>query len=69
MSVQGLYKKLSKLEGKASHSTLNLVNIKSDGDMKFFQIDFDKLKNSEDLLKDFIVKQSAIGINFDKIWG
>jgi len=26
MSVQGLYKKLSKLEGKASHSTLNLVN-------------------------------------------
>ena len=65
MAINLLEPKLKRKPGDGNH----LVNIKSDGDMKFFQIDFDKLKNSEDLLKDFIVKQSAIGINFDKIWG
>ena len=28
-----------------------------------------KKKDSKDLLDDFEVKQSAISINFDKIWG
>ena len=36
--------------------------------MKFFQIDFSKLE-SDELLNDFVVKQSAIVIDFDKIWG
>ena len=65
MAINLLEPKLDRKPGDGNH----LVNVKSDGDMKFFQIDFDKLKNSEDLLTDFIVKQSAIGINFDKIWG
>lgn len=65
MTVNLLEPKLSRKPGDGNH----LVNVTADGDMKFFQIDFDKLKNSEDLLTDFVVKQSAIGINFDKIWG
>jgi len=65
MAIQLLKLKLKRKPGDGNH----LVNVTADGDMKFFQIDFDKLKNSEDLLKDFVVKQSAIGINFDKIWG
>ncbi len=65
MTVSLLEPKLSRKPGDGNH----LVNVTADGDMKFFQIDFDKLKNSEDLLTDFVVKQSAIGINFDKIWG
>ena len=65
MAISLLEPKLKRKPGNGNH----LVNVKSNGDMKFFQIDFDKLKNSEDLLTDFVVKQSAIGINFDKIWG
>jgi len=65
MAISLLEPKLRRKPGNGNH----LVNVKSDGSMKFFQIDFDKLKNSEDLLTDFVVKQSAININFDKIWG
>ena len=65
MTVNLLEPKLRRKPGDGNH----LVNVTAGGDMKFFQIDFDKLKNSEDLLTDFVVKQSEIGINFDKIWG
>ena len=65
MAVKLLEPKLSRKPGDGNH----LANVKTNGDIKFFQIDFDKLKSSKDLLGDFEVKQSAININFDKIWG
>ena len=65
MAIKLLEPKLNRKPGDGNH----LANVKDNGDVKFFQIDFEKLKNSKDLLNDFQVKQSAISINFDKIWG
>ena len=65
MAIKLLEPKLSRKPGEGNH----LANVKDDGNIKFFQIQFAKLKDSEDLLDDFVVKQSAIGINFNKIWG
>jgi hypothetical protein len=65
MAVQLLGPKLKRKPGDGNH----VANVKDDGSVKFFQIDFDKLQKSDDLLNDFEVKQSAISINFDKIWG
>ena len=65
MAVQLLQPKLSRKPGDGNH----LANVKDGGNVKFFQIDFSKLEGSKDLLDDFEVKQSAININFDKIWG
>ena len=36
---------------------------------KFFQIDFNKLDNDENLLDNFAAKQSAIYLVFGKIFG
>jgi len=65
MAIKLLEPKLSRKPGEGNH----LANVKDDGSIKFFQIQFSKLKESDDLLSDFVVKQSAIGINFNKIWG
>jgi hypothetical protein len=65
MATKLLESKLNRKPGDGNH----LVNVKSDGKMKFFQIVFSELAGSESLLQDFSVKQSSIGINFDKIWG
>jgi len=65
MAIQLLRPKLNRKPGDGNH----LANVKDNGNVKFFQIDFSKLENSKDLLDDFEVKQSAISINFDKIWG
>ena len=65
MAVQLLEPKLERKPGDGNH----LANVKSDGNIKFFKIEFKKLKDSNDLLTDFAVKQSAIELNFDKIWG
>jgi len=65
MAIQLLKPKLDRKPGDGSH----VANVMDNGDIKFFQINFDELKNSEELMKDFEVKQSAISINFDKIWG
>lgn len=65
MAIQLLKPKLDRKPGDGNH----LANVKDNGDVKFFQINFDELKNSDELMKDFEVKQSAIRINFDKIWG
>ena len=65
MAVQLLKPKLSRKPGDGNH----LANVKDNGNVKFFQIDFSKLEGSKDLLDDFEIKQSAININFDKIWG
>ncbi len=65
MAIQLLKPKLDRKPGDGNH----LANVKDNGEVKFFQINFDELKNSDELMKDFEVKQSAIRINFDKIWG
>ena len=65
MAIALLQPKLKRKPGDGNH----LANVKDNGDVKFFQIKFDELKDSEELMKDFEVKQSAIRINFDKIWG
>ena len=65
MAIKLLEPKLNRKPGDGNH----LANVKDDGKIKFFQIVFSKLKKSEDLLQDFLVKQSSININFDKIWG
>ena len=65
MTIKLLEPKLNRKPGDGNH----LANVKDNGEVKFFLIDFDKLKDSEDLLNDFVVNQSAISINFDKIWG
>lgn len=57
--------KLTRKPGDGNH----LVNITDSGDMRFFYIEFSKLKENEDILADFRVRQSAIDINFNKIWG
>lgn len=57
--------KLSRKPGDGNH----LVNVMSNGEMKFFYIEFDKLTSNPDFLKDFKIAQSAIAINFEKIWG
>jgi len=57
--------KLTRKPGDGNH----LVNITANGDVKFFYIEFDKLEGNPDILSDFRVRQSAIDINFDKIWG
>jgi len=65
MANQLLQPKLERKPGDGNH----LANVKSDGSIKFFNIEFSKLKDSTDLLNDFAVRQSAIALNFDKIWG
>ena len=65
MAVQLLEPKLERKPGDGNH----LANVKSDGSIKFFSIEFKKLKDSATLLDDFVVKQSSIGLNFNKIWG
>jgi hypothetical protein len=57
--------KLKRKPGDGKH----LVNVMYNGEMKFFYIEFEKLKSNSDFLKDFKIAQSAIAINFNKIWG
>jgi len=46
-----------------------LVNVLKNGDIKFFGISLDKLRSSENLLDNFSAKQSALKLNFSKIFG
>jgi predicted nucleic acid-binding protein len=46
-----------------------LANVLPNGSMKFFQISFEKLDNDENLLDNFAAKQSAIYLDFGKIFG
>ena len=46
-----------------------LANVLKDGDVYFFAINLKKASDSEALLSDFAVKQSAIYVNFDKLFG
>ena len=46
-----------------------LANVLSNGDCKFYSIDLEKVKTSDDFLKNFGVTQSSMGMNFFKIFG
>jgi hypothetical protein len=46
-----------------------LANVLKNGNIKFFKIDFEKIESSENLLDNFAAKQSAIYLDFGKIFG
>ena len=45
-----------------------LASLKESGDVRFFAIDLEKLKTSDDFLSNFQSKQSSLGLNFDKLF-
>lgn len=57
----------AKLERKPGNGGF-LASIKEDGDIRFFAIDLDKLKSNDEFLSNIQSKQSALGLNFDKLF-
>jgi hypothetical protein len=65
MAAKMVESKLSRKPGNGNY----LANVLKNGSIKFFKIDFDKIENNEDLLDNFAAKQSAIYLDFGKIFG
>ena len=65
MASKMVKSKLSRKPGNDNY----LANVLPNGSMKFFQISFEKLDNDENLLDNFAAKQSAIYLDFGKIFG
>lgn len=65
MALKMVSSKLSRKPGNGGY----LANVLKNGDIHFFAVDLDKASDSEALLSDFAVKQSAIYVNFDKLFG
>jgi hypothetical protein len=65
MASKMVKSKLSRKPGDGNY----LANVLPNGSMKFFQISFEKLDNDENLLDNFAAKQSAIYLDFGKIFG
>jgi hypothetical protein len=65
MALKMVSSKLSRKPGDGGY----LANVLKDGDVYFFAINLKKASDSEALLSDFAVKQSAIYVNFDKLFG
>jgi len=65
MAAKMVESKLSRKPGDGNY----LANVLPNGNIKFFQIDFDKIENNENLLDNFAAKQSAIYLDFGKIFG
>jgi hypothetical protein len=65
MASKMVKSKLSRKPGDGNY----LANVLPNGSIKFFQISFEKLDNNENLLDNFAAKQSAIYLDFDKIFG
>tara|TARA_R100001163_G_C5064210_1_gene201730 strand:- start:2168 stop:3166 length:999 start_codon:yes stop_codon:yes gene_type:complete len=57
----------SKLERKPGPGNF-LASIMESGDMRFFAIDLEKLKANDEFLSNFKSSQSALGLNFDKLF-
>lgn len=57
--------KLSRKPGNGGY----LANVLKNGSIKFFKIDLEKAKSNESLLDNFAAKQSAIYLDFGKIFG
>ena len=45
-----------------------LASVLESGDVRFFVIDLEKMKNNDDFLKNFQSRQSSLGLNFDKLF-
>jgi hypothetical protein len=65
MALKLISSKLSRKPGNGGY----LANVLKNGDIRFFAIDLGKVKDSDALLSDFNVKQSAIYVNFSKLFG
>jgi hypothetical protein len=58
----------SKLDRKPGNGGY-LANVLKNGSIKFFKIDLNKLETNEDLLDNIAAKQSAIYLDFEKMFG
>jgi hypothetical protein len=65
MAYKMVESKLSRKPGNGGY----LANVLKNGSIKFFKIDLDKVESSENLLDNFAAKQSAIYLDFGKIFG
>lgn len=65
MAYKIIESKLSRKPGNGGY----LANVLKNGSIKFFKIDLEKTKSNENLLDNFAAKQSAIYLDFDKIFG
>ena len=65
MAAKMIESKLSRKPGNENY----LANVLKNGSIKFFYIDFEKLETNENLLDNFAAKQSAIYLDFGKIFG
>jgi hypothetical protein len=65
MAYKMIESKLGRKPGNGGY----LANVLKNGDIKFFKIGLDKVKDNEGLLDNFAAKQSAIYLDFGKIFG
>ena len=65
MAYKMIESKLGRKPGNGGY----LANVLKNGDIKFFKIELDKVKSNENLLDNFAAKQSAIYLDFGKIFG
>ena len=65
MAYKMVESKLGRKPGNGGY----LANVLKNGDIKFFKIELDKVKDNEGLLDNFAAKQSAIYLDFSKIFG
>jgi hypothetical protein len=65
MAYKMVESKLGRKPGNGGY----LANVLKNGDIKFFKIELDKVKSNENLLDNFAAKQSAIYLDFGKIFG
>ena len=65
MAYKMIESKLGRKPGDGGY----LANVLKNGDIKFFKIELDKVKSNENLLDNFAAKQSAIYLDFGKIFG
>jgi len=65
MAYKMIESKLGRKPGNGGY----LANVLKNGDIKFFKIELDKVKDNEGLLDNFAAKQSAIYLDFGKIFG
>ena len=57
----------SKLKRKPGDGNF-LASVLENGDVRFFAIDLEKMKNDDDFLSNFQSRQSSLGLNFDKLF-
>lgn len=65
MAFKMVESKLGRKPGNGGY----LANVLKNGSIKFFKIDLDKLENNEDLLSNVAAKQSALYLDFGKLFG